>query len=152
MKLQVDVYGDEQVNRELLRFSDRSLDASPAFRRIADGMRDQIGRQFASQGAAGSGGWAPLKPSTLAKKAAEGLSPNILQATGALMDSLTGAGGANREVVTRDELIFGTTLAYGGFHQRGTSRMPQRKPIEFSETDRRGFMKTLQRYVVTGQT
>lgn len=152
MKLEIDVNGDEQINRELLRFSDRAGDASPAFRRIAHEMRDQIGRQFASQGAVGSGGWAPLKPSTLAKKAAEGLSPNILQATGALMESLTSVGAGNREVVTRDSLIFGSSIPYGRYHQSGTSRMPKRRPIEFSETDRRGFMRTLQRYVVTGQT
>ena len=33
------------------------------------------------------------------------------------------------------ELVVGTTLARGGFHATGTSRMPQRRPIDLLPSD-----------------
>ena len=150
MKLHFDIYGDEQIQRELLRFANYTGNAGPALQQIADDMREQIADQFATEGERGSGGWAPLQESTIAAKAAAGLDPHILQATGALMESLTGRGGDNIEEVSDDHLVLGSRVAYGKFHQKGTSKMPARKPVEFSELDRRGFVRTLQRFLVEG--
>lgn len=151
MRLQLDVYGDEQLNRELLRFSAYVGNAQPAFKEIADDMREQVSDQFASEGQRGSGGWAALKPSTQASKAAAGLSPFILQATGDLVNSLTSQShGSHIEDITDDSLTFGSKVSYGGFHQKGTSKMPARKPVEFTALDRRNFVRTLQRYFVLG--
>lgn len=151
MRIDFEVYGDEQISRDLLRFSDRVTNAKPAFKRIADQVRSQVGEQFESEGEAGSGGWAPLKDSTLNRKAALGLSSKVLQATGDLLASLTGTGGGNIEKVTGTSLTFGTELSYGRWHQSGTRNMPQRKPIEFAEMDRRTFAKTLQTFLVHGR-
>lgn len=151
MKLDLDVYGDEQLERELLRFSAYAGNAQPALRQIAGDMREQIREQFATEGERGSGGWAPLKDTTLQAKAAAGLDSHILQATHRLIDSLTAEShGDQKLVITDDSLIFGSSVEYGRYHQKGTSRMPARKPIEFAELDRRGFVRTLQRYIVEG--
>jgi phage gpG-like protein len=150
VRLDLDVFGDEQISRELLRFSARAGNAQPAFHKIAEDMREQIGQQFATEGERGSGGWEPLKEATIAAKASAGLDPHILQATHSLMESLTGTGGDHIEEVTDDSLLFGSSNAYGKFHQKGTSRMPARKPVDFTELDRRGFIRTLQAYIVEG--
>jgi phage gpG-like protein len=150
VKIDFDVYGDKQISRELLRFASYAGNAQPAFHKIAEDIREQIGEQFATEGERGSGGWAPLQESTIAAKAAAGLDSHILQATHALMESLTGTGGDHIEQVTDDSLLFGSSISYGKFHQKGTSRMPARKPVDFTELDRRGFVRTLQRFLVSG--
>jgi phage gpG-like protein len=150
VKLHLSVFGDEQIQRELLRFSVYAGNPQPAFMQIAEDMREQIGEQFDSEGERGSGGWEPLKPDTLAAKAAAGLDPHILQATHRLVSSLTGEGADHIEQVSDTELVFGSSVPYGRFHQQGTSKMPARKPIDFSDLDRRGFVRTLQRYIVEG--
>lgn len=150
MRLDLDVYGDEQISRELLRFSAHAGNPQPAFRQIAENMREQIAEQFATEGGRGSGGWKPLADSTIASKLAAGLDPHILQATQTLMESLTGTGGDHIEEINDDSLVFGSADPKGKFHQKGTSKMPARRPIDFTELDRRGFMRTLQRYIVEG--
>lgn len=151
MKFHFEINGDVQVSRELLRFAGWLGDASPAFHSIANMMRQQFDEQFRSEGAAGSGGWAPLAPSTVESKAMSGLSPEILQGTGRLMAALTRRGGDHIEIVEPDGLTIGAYSEYGGFHQSGTVNMPRRRPIELSGADRSEVMRTLQRFLVTGQ-
>ncbi len=148
MRLSLDVYGEEQISRELLRFSSYVGDPSPAFHQIADDMREDIGHRFEEEGP----GWAPLAQTTLAAKAAAGLPPEILQATRRLMRSLSQKGEDHVEEIGDDFLRFGSSVPYGRFHQKGTSQMPARKVIDFTEADRRGFVRTLQRYIRTGHT
>jgi phage gpG-like protein len=149
VRLDLDIYGDEQISRELLRFSAYAGNAQPALEVIAGDMAEQIEEQFSSEGDRGSGGWAPLADTTIAAKAAAGLDPHILQATRGLMESLTGGANHIREI-SDDSLVFGSSDPKGKFHQKGTSRMPARKPVDFTELDRRGFVRTLQRYIVEG--
>lgn len=151
MRLSLDVYGEEQLERELLRFSAYAGSPQPAFRKIAEDMRAQIAQQFESEGNRGSGGWAPLKETTVLAKAAAGLDPHILQATRSMMESLTHVGGNHIERITDSELLFGSKDPKGKFHQKGTSKMPARKPVDFTEVDRRNFVRTLQRYIVDGR-
>lgn len=151
MKLELSIYGDEQLSRELLRFSAYAGSPGPAFGRIADDAREQIAEQFATEGDRGSGGWAPLQESTIAAKAAAGLDPHILEATKTLMESLTEKGNEwHIEEITDDSLHLGSRDWVGVFHQQGTSRMPARKPVDFTELDRRSYIRTLQRYILEG--
>lgn len=150
MRIDFDVYGDEQISRELLRFSARAGNAQPAFGQIADDMREQIAEQFDSEGERGSGGWAPLKETTIVAKTAAGLDPHILQATRVLKESLTQTGGEHIEEITDDSLVLGSRDPKGKFHQKGTSKMEARKPVDFAELDRRSYVRTLQRYIVEG--
>jgi hypothetical protein len=111
-------------------------------------MRRQFGLRFDREGP----GWAPLKPETVAAKERAGLATRILEATGAGRDSLTEAGGDNVEVVTNDTLVFGSSLARMKLHDTGTSRMPQRKIVDFSIADRREHIRVLQRFLIEGQS
>ncbi len=73
--------------------------------------------------------WAPLKPSTIARKGHD----RILFETGRLKTSLTVVGGpGNVNKVTQRGLLFGTDVEYSIFHQTGTSRMPARPPVGLS--------------------
>jgi phage gpG-like protein len=173
--ISLDVFGDVQLKRKILRIGDRAEDAAPALRGLADYFRGIESEQFATQGQSGSGGWPELKPSTIRKRLAgrrdasvgrfrsastgrfqsrsqATASLKILDDTGALKDSLTDAGDEQHiERVSRDELAFGTIVPYARFHQMGTSRMDQRRPVELTEPERKEAVRKLQRYLMTGE-
>lgn len=147
MELELEVFGDVQLKRSLLRTAGRFKDAAPAFEQIADILMEIEDDQFESSGRHGSGGWAKLAESTLEHKTGAG----ILIETGDLERSLTTRGAPDQVLeITSEFLLFGTSLPYAAFHQTGTSRMPRRRPIELTETDRRQIVKQLQSWLITG--
>lgn len=153
MRIQIESDGDVQVSRELLRFSGRALDASPAFRSMATLLRGSERKQFATQGGYASGGWERLKPSTVIEKARQGLKRKILQATGEMMRRFTRKTEPGHiEIVGRHQLVFGAESDIAKFHQRGTVNMPQRRPLEIRRQDRTEMVKRLQAYIVKGDS
>lgn len=147
-----DVMGEKQVSRELLRFGSRALDARPAWALIMDDMMDAAARQFDTEGQSGSGGWAPLAESTILEKNRLGFDLNPLIRTLELRDSLTEpAHPMGIRFMSKDSLQFGSRVPYGPFHQRGTVNMPQRRPVDFTELERKQFLKQLQEYIVKGK-
>lgn len=145
MQFEISLAGDVQVSRKLLRIGDRAVHAKPAFETIATVLMGIERAQFESEGRRSSGGWAELKQSTIDAKGDE----SILFETGALMASLSEDGDENMTNWATDEfLLFGSKLDYGGFHQTGTSRMVQRRPLELKETDRAGMVKILQSHIL----
>lgn len=153
VKILFSVAGDKQIEREILRVGAYAGDATPAFRAIGDLMIAEEKLQFATQGGHASGGWKPLKPATVERKQRLGLRPQILQETGALIDSLTVKG--NSEMVFEPSptgITFGSKLSYAEAHQnpKPGSHLPRRRPIELTESARREIVKVLQRYILTG--
>jgi phage gpG-like protein len=152
VRIVFEISGDRQIERELLRVSDRAGDVSPAFDRIIDLWVDETAEQFATEGAHASGGWAPLAQSTLRRKTARLFTGGILHESGSLERSLTDRGDANMIVeVSPDEVAWGSRVDYAQFHQTGTTRMPRRRPVEFTEGARRETVRILQRFVITGE-
>lgn len=152
VRLDLEVYGDTQFSRELLRFRDRGRDMTPAFQKVADDFLD-IGReQFGSQGGR-SGGWKPLTPRYLARKAAQGYDPRILHRTLRLRKSLTMETADTIRRITPDEMFVGSRVPYGIHHQHGApaANLSRRRPIELSNADRVRWIKILQRYLVEGR-
>lgn len=155
MRLTIDIFGDVQLDRRMLRFAAKADDFSPAFEDLADDFLKIERRQFATQGGA-SGGWAPLAPSTVRFKARMGYDPRILHRTRVMRRSLTrkGAPGAVREI-SAEEMRVGTSVVsddgrnfpYPRAHQFGTARMPRRRVVEFTRADRRRWIKVLQRFL-----
>lgn len=150
MRVEVEVFGDVQLSRDLLRFAQRANDMEPALDALADDFLAIERQQFSSEGGR-SGGWAPLAPDYARTKALQFPGKGILERHGDLRASLTeeGAKGSIRRV-TSDELLVGTDVDYAHFHQSGTRKMPRRRVVEFSAGDRRRWVKTLQRYLATG--
>lgn len=145
MQLELSLSGDVQVKRKLLRIGDRAIHAKPAFEAIATVLMGIERAQFESEGRRSSGGWDELAPSTIEAKG----DSRILFESGALMASLSEDGDENMtNQATDDFLLFGSKLGYAGYHQTGTSRMPQRRPLELRETDRVGITKILQTHIL----
>ena len=149
MQLLVEVDGDQQLARQLARWSDRVQDVRPAFDTIATEIARWETGQFASQGRRASGGWAPLSPRYRAWKERHYPGKNILERTGRLRESLTQRPfGVER--INAQTMEVGTGVPYSRFHQQGTGRMPRRRPLELTDQDRGELVKILQRFIVTG--
>lgn len=154
MNLTIDVFGDTQFSRELLRIGDRAEDMTPVFRELADDFLQMEREQFDSEGRH-SGGWTPLKPSTIESKQRRGLDPRILHATLALRKSLTvlGAAGQIRKI-SADELVLGTDVRseegfpYPAAHQRPLRGQTRRRIIEFTPFKRVEWTKAIQRHIL----
>ncbi|NUZ08940.1 phage virion morphogenesis protein [Piscinibacter koreensis] len=63
--------------------------------------------------------WAPLAPSTIARKLKKGQTTRILEATGLMQQSLGYSAG-------QDWVEVGVSEPYGIYHETGTRRMPRR--------------------------
>jgi phage gpG-like protein len=151
MRLEFEVHGEKLVSRNLLRLSNRITDASPAFEHIAGQLLGWEGDLFDSEGDSAGRPWAPLRKTTLDAKLRRHQDPHILVATGALRDSLTMKGAEDQTIIiTPSSLTFGSTVPHARFHQRGTDRTPQRRPLDLSEANRKAMVRTLQRHVLVG--
>lgn len=150
VRLQLSFAGENQVDRQLARFSDRAADASPAFEAIADQVAAQLLRNFSTQGRHASGGWSPLSPRYARWKAKRYPGAPILVRTGKMRRELTRRPfGVER--IGAQSMEVGTNLARAGYHQRGGGHLPRRRPFEFREATRREMAKVLQRFIVTGK-
>lgn len=152
MRLDLDTFGEKQFSRELLRVGSNAGNMKPAFDQVHDLLNEVEERQFSSQGAAFSGGWKPLAPSTKARKARLNLDPRILHATLRLRDSLTSKSHPDHVYrASADEMFWGTKVPYAGVHQNPkTSPLPRRRPIEFNDAIRTQIVKLLQRHLMEG--
>ena len=154
MNLVLEAFGDDIVNREILRVKYRSEDMRPAFRKIHESFIGVEKYQFSSEGGL-SGKWAPLAPSTVDYKAKHGLDPRILQATHRLRDSLTTFEGEGHIYeATHDEMKVGSDVPYGIYHQSREPRtkLPRRPPVIIRENIRRRWIKYLQEYLMGQHT
>jgi hypothetical protein len=145
------VYGHKQIERELLRFSARAADASPAWHTIVHLMKEDIKEQFDTEGASMSGGWPPDKPVTIERKAAMGLRTETMRATDRLMTSLTDEANSDQVVVIDPHgFEFKSLVDYGAYHMGPSAdgTRPARPPVDFTEIQRRKYIKELQGFLV----
>lgn len=149
--LEFEAFGSKQIVRELERFSEAALDAEPAFEEIIRLMQEDIGEQFSTEGGSMSGGWEEDKPVTIRRKELAGLRTETMRATDRLMQSLTDERGSDQiHEVTPVGFDFGSEVPYGKYHMgpaKDGSR-PARKPIDFTEGQRRKYVKVLQAWLV----
>lgn len=143
------VEGETQVDRTLARFADNVGDARPAWEALAAKFARAERRQFATEGAYASGGWAPLSPKYAAWKERHYPGRPILELTGALKDSLTRRP-FGVEVIEPGYMVLGSGIDYGKYHQAGGGRLPRRRPVELTEASRREWVRLIQRFIVTG--
>ena len=156
VRLQIGLAGDQQIDRELLRFTDNIKDLRPAFQRIADQLAEAMRQHFATEGGFGaasrwSGGhWAPLSPKYRLWKEKRYPGQPILVLTGALRRDLTSRPFGVERIGTQSMEV-GTDIPYATYHQHGTPKMPMRKPMDLTAEVRQTMVKTLQRYIVSGR-
>lgn len=150
MRFTFAVEGETQIDRTLLRWADDLDDPIPLWDKLADRFAVAEGKQFRSEGAYGSGGWAPLSPPYAAWKARAYPGKRILERTGALVESLTRRP-FGIEILTRRAMTIGSGLVYGKYHQAGGGTLPQRRPVELPESERRTWIRYIQNFIRSGK-
>lgn len=148
IRLSFNVAGDQQVLRTFSRWAEGVQDLSPAFERIADDFSKLSAEQFESEGAEGSGGWAPLSPRYAAWKAKRYPGAKILEREGWLKGALAGDNEYRIREIGKTELALGAKLPYALYHQTGTRRMPARPPIQLTDADKRRWSKIVHEYLL----
>lgn len=141
--------GELQLDRRLERF-EAVADARPVWDALADRFARANLRQFATEGAASGNPWDPLSPVYAAWKAKHYPGQPILRRDDDLWRGLTQQPFG---VDVREErfAIFGSATDHGRYHQAGAGNLPQRRPVDLSENERRTWVRILQKYIVTGE-
>lgn len=147
VRIDFEMFGEKQFSREIERVGERATDARPLFETIRDDWMKWNAEQFMSQGARASGGWEELATSTIRRKGHD----VILIATGGLFNELTTPGNVDiyddwmhMKLPDREDEI-------GTYHQSGTENMPQRRPLEFTDLDRKNMVRRIQSWVIRGE-
>lgn len=144
-------YGEVQIDRTLARAVEAVNDLRPVWEVLANRFAAMETRQFATEGAYGSGDrWAALSPRYAAWKARHYPGKTILRRTDDLHRSLTKRP-LGVEVIEPQFMVLGSAVPYGRYHQHGGGNLPRRRPVEFPEAERREWVKVLQRYIITGE-
>jgi len=144
-RFQVKSYGADLVARHLRGLGRRADDLRPAWPAVAVQAAAGYKRSFRAQGP----GWAPLKPSTVRGRIAEGLPAGpILRRTDTFYRSATDPtrlvlleGPHSLEIAVDDEVA--------EYHRDGTSRMVAR-PLKLSFGDRMNIVKVIDRKLHEG--
>lgn len=144
MLIELELEGDVQLRRRLLRIATRIEHPQPLFRHVADFWMAEERKQFSSEGGHASGGWQELSDATIAAKGHD----RILFESGELEESLT----TQRAIIeiNDDFLLFGSDVDYAGAHQRGAG-VPQRRPLELTDSARRETVRKVQLYALRGE-
>lgn len=144
MQIDVVVRGDVAAAALVGRLTRRLDDGSPQLLQVVDQLLEAERERFAGRGAR----WRKQAKSTMAKDRAEGLDPRPMILTGELMRSLTVRGHpAQRIVVRRDSLTFGTRIYYARFHQKGQG-VPRRTVVGLTRIQKRGIVISLRRLLL----
>lgn len=141
-----EVDGLETVSRAFNRVDQFISDFRNIWPAVIEEFYKIESEQFGSEGSQGaSGHYAALSKPYERFKAIHFPGKPILQATGALKDSLTGPDALDSILRPEaDQLTIGTGLPYAIWHQRGTGRMPSRPPIAMNEDSKRRLQKAIQ--------
>ncbi len=149
LRFTLDLLGEKQIDRTLLRFADNLKDASDLWDDLANRFANVEQRQFSSEGSYGSGGWPELSPVYGAWKGRHYPGAKILHRTGELEESLTQRP-FGIERIEPGSMTLGSGVQHGLYHQAGGPNLPQRRPVELPEGERRTWVRLIQRYIVTG--
>ena len=159
LAIQFEIAGVRQVSRALALSAAAVKDLRPVWEDIYDDFLKRERSLFTVEGAQGSptrelgssgswGPWAPLDPMYAARKRAQGFGSKILVRTGRLRDSLTSRGADAVFDPQPLSVAVGTGVPYAGYHQTGTRRMPKREPVRISETQARGWVRLIQKFIL----
>ena len=130
------IEGENQVSRAFEIEKHLAADMSEPLSRMADVILDRVNEQFATEGAHGeAGGWRPLSPEYAAWKARHFPGQPILVRTGKMKNVLLDKSSA--VTITNKAMVYYPLSEYAGYHQRGTEKMPARKPVNLTMSDRK---------------
>lgn len=158
--VEISIFGDVQVSRDIKRISTRAGNMNPAFAAIFDRLTEIEGEQFHSQGSRGGATWAPLKPATIESKRRKGYAhPELAEfATEALYEALSSHVNQNQERIFNETWavfrVLGEPGEYGLYQHYGVpeNNLVPRPLFRLTSMDRRQMVKQMQMFLFRGVT
>jgi len=146
LRLRVTVAGAKVLDRALSRFGDDIKDFREVWRRIYADFISIEKKQFETEGGRGGLRWVPLSPSYAEWKMKHYPGKTILDLTGELRRQMTT--GAGMEVVYLPlTLSMQPTVQRAYWHHEGVGRLPARKVVWLTESDKVNWIKMVHEYV-----
>lgn len=139
---------DVLLSRAISRLGEYATDLRSLWDDIERDLSEGERKQFDTEGAASGRAWAPLSARYAAWKAKHYPGNRILVRTGRLRMAATGSSNELEVRKSQREFLWRLLVPYARYHQGGTSRMPQRRPVDLSDARRRSWTKLLQRHLV----
>lgn len=152
MNISVEVEGVHELRKAFTKVENAADDLTPVWKDVQKEFFEIEKEQFQSGGAKGaSGKWKDLSPAYEKIKTALygtfALLSGVLRATHDLYKSLTRKTGDTVEIFEKQEAAFGTSLLRGKYHQEGGGRLPQRKVIDLSGSQKRRIGRVLTKHL-----
>lgn len=129
-----EINGVDAFQRRLRQMARRAEFPEPLLHEIAGWWRDAVEEQFETQGVRFGRKWEKLAPATISKRQSVG--PILIDHADLLLTATDPASyRVHSDGISVD--IAAHQATYGGYHQTGTTNMPRRPILEFTEVDRR---------------
>jgi phage gpG-like protein len=145
MRFTFEFFGEKQFDREFNRVTETLDDLTPVWKEVQTEFFDIEGEQFDSEGAKGkSGRWKELSANYKEVKSRL-WGGDILHASGRLENSLTKHTTDTIEDFGKQEATYGTSVPYAEYHQKGAGRVPVRKVIDLSDSQKTQLTKVIQK-------
>jgi phage gpG-like protein len=148
MRFKIEVEGKEQLLSSFLEVQEGVVDlrklgtwdwVATEFRKIEKEIFDSEG------GASKVGKWKELSTKYKERKLRKYGPVPILHASGKLYRALSGTSPDSVFEKQPQEMAIGTSLPYGKYHQTGTSRMPRRAPIDFTDEQKERLVEPIKK-------
>lgn len=150
-RFRLDIAGETQMDRGIVRFSDGVADYRPIWGVIEDDFYALEMDQFKSEGTEGGEKWQALSPAYGGWKEQHFPGKQILERSGDLVRSLTSGSDPNAvKIEERKTLTLGSKIPYAIYHQSPKPRrvLPRRPEIMLTEPFKRSVMHHIQTYLV----
>lgn len=158
MLVEISIFGDVQLSRDIQRISTRAGNMNPAFAAIFDRLTEIEAEQFMTQGERGGSQWAPLKPKTIESKRRKGYAhPELAEfATEKLFEALSSHANENQERIFNETwAVFRVTGEPGRYgivqhHGNPEGNLVPRALFRLTPRDRVQMVKQMQRFLFRG--
>lgn len=150
MIIEMGLFGEKEARFELIGLAAAPNHLTGAWRRIDKSLSAMFARQFDTEGEYRSGGWEPLKPSTIAAKLRAGVAQpeRVLYATGRGRNSLARPTHEDHIFdVDNDGVTIGSSVPYLIYHhskKEPRHRLPRRPLLALTRPDQLRFAKIIQ--------
>lgn len=139
-RLRFALEGETQVSRAFQLTEEALGDLAPAFRVIGAGVLKGVREQFATEGARGGGKWQPLSAPYKAWKNVNFPGRPILVQGGGMKGAMLNPLSINASSMG---LVYEPPSDLAAVHQGGEGHMPQRRMVQLTAGDRRGWERTI---------
>lgn len=140
--------GETQLSRAFQASEEAAANLAPVFQVIGAQLQREVAGQMSSQGTRGGEPWRPLSPAYRAWKSIHFPGRPTLVRTGEMKAALLSPVAIH---ASAQRLIFEPDTDIAAYHQKGEGTLPQRRVLQMTAADRRGWERTILTWIRHGE-